>query len=261
MKRQNDGVDVQGKSPCFTYYPADVERDVQILSLAAQGLWLRMLGWMHFCQNRGFLELPTGIPMTESDIAAKVGKSNKEVTSCIREMERIGLFSRDERGCIFSRRMVKDSHISRVRKEAAAARLLVADRDNHGRFAGSNIPIDGPAKTEQNTVLSSSSSSSPKGNTDAAAKTPEKWARRLYERKKKKKNKPLVEYVVLKLWESAEDPESLFAHIDRVHAAKCSTHDWQKNDGNFAPKLDEWLSDDGYKVSIRKAEPELPRLT
>jgi hypothetical protein len=168
LKRLKDGIDVQGKAPGFWYYPTDFERDLQMLSLSAQGLWIRMMGWMHYCENRGYLELPTGIAMTEDDIAARAGKPKKEITKSIAEMERIGLFSRDERGCIFNRRMVKDAHISRVRKAAVAARLLDAERDEHGRFAGH---FDG-SKSPQITVLSSSSSSSssPKGkNTIAAA--------------------------------------------------------------------------------------------
>ncbi len=191
MKRRDDGVDVQGKSPGFWFYPADYERDVQILSLLAQGLWIRMLSWMHFCEHRGYLELPTGDPMSPSDIAARVGKSEKDVARAIAEMSRIGLFSKDERGCIFSRRMVKDTHITIVRKQAAAARASGADRKDNGTFAGGfdpakpefappkdpakNGPIGilldtrYPAKPEQNTVPSDSvsdsvsSSDSPKG--------------------------------------------------------------------------------------------------
>lgn len=166
MKRQNDGVDVQGKAPAFFYYPQDVERDVQMLSLSAQGLWLRMLGWMHFCDRRGFLELPTGIPMNDIDIAARVGKPIKEVIKAISEMERIGLFSRDDRGCIFNRRMERDTHISSVRKQAAAARLLDAKRTEDGKFAPAKTDF-APPNSPQTAVLSSSSSfsSSPKGNT------------------------------------------------------------------------------------------------
>lgn len=178
MKRQNDGLDVHGKAPGFWFYPADFERDLQILSLTAQGLWIRMLGWMHFCEKRGYLELPTGIPMNNDDVAARVGKTVKEVTKAISEMERIGLFSRDERGCMFNRRMARDTHISIVRKEAAAARLLAASRDQDGKFAPANGDF-APPNSPQITVPSSSdsdsvsSSDSPKGkNTERPVSFP-----------------------------------------------------------------------------------------
>jgi hypothetical protein len=157
MKRRNDGIDVEGKAPSFQFYPQDFERDMQILSLAAQGLWSRMLGWMHFNRpNRGFLELPTGEPMTEEDIAAKIGKPLEEVSRCLAEMKRHGVFSMDERECIYNRRMVKDTDISKKRAAAAKARAESADRNGDGEFCTSKLP----AKPEQSTVLSLSSSSS-----------------------------------------------------------------------------------------------------
>jgi hypothetical protein len=112
-----------GKSPGFWWYPADFERDVQMLSLTAQGLWMRILGWMHENEaHRGFLELPTGAPMLTDDIAAKVGKPLKEVNVALQSLERIGVFSRDDRGCIYCRRMIRETHISEVRKAAANER-------------------------------------------------------------------------------------------------------------------------------------------
>jgi hypothetical protein len=112
------------KSPWFRFHPEDFERDVQILPLAAQGLWIRMLGWMAMNERRcGFLELPTGDPMTPTDIAARVGRPLLEISKCLKEMERVGIFSRDERGCIYCRRMVRESRISEVRRRAAEARL------------------------------------------------------------------------------------------------------------------------------------------
>lgn len=151
MKRRNDGIDVEGKSPGFWFYPQDYERDMQILSLESQGLWSRMLCWMHFnVNNRGFLELATGEPMNEHDIAAKVGKALAQVTTCLSEMKRHGVYSVDERGCIWNRRMVKDTKISRIRADAARVRLQDAERTPTGNFA----PAKTPAKSEQNTVPS-----------------------------------------------------------------------------------------------------------
>lgn len=150
-----------GKSPGFWFYPADFERDMQMLSLAAQGLWIRMLGWMHENEaHRGFLELPTGEPMSIGDISARAGKLHREVDGCLREMERIGVYSRDDRGCLYCRRMARDSHISTVRKQAATARLLAAQRAADGKFAGNFAPANTPAKVQQNPTVTVSVSDS-----------------------------------------------------------------------------------------------------
>lgn len=146
MARKNKTDDVPGKAPGFWWYPADFERDVQMLPLSAQGLWARMIGWMHENEaNRGYLELQTGEPMSTEDISARIGKAVREVKQVISIMERIGVFSRDDRGCIYCRRMSRETHISVVRREAAKARAEAASRSFAGRFA----PAKTPAKHQQ----------------------------------------------------------------------------------------------------------------
>lgn len=145
------------KAPGFWLYTADYERDMQILSLAAQGLWSRMLCWMSDNEaHRGFLELPTGAPMEVRDVAARVGKSPKEVERSIAEMERIGTFSRDGRGCIYCRRMARDTHISDVRRQAAKSRMDSAKRAADGTFAGDFAGAKQASKSEQNPTVTAS---------------------------------------------------------------------------------------------------------
>ena len=129
------------KAPGFWFYTADYEKDVQILSLAAQGLWGRMLCWMSDNEDhRGFCEAANGVPLPLDAIAAKVGRSKSEVKRCLEEMERFGIFSRDDRGCIYSRRMARDTHISEVRKAAAKSRHETEKRAANGQFAGGFAP-------------------------------------------------------------------------------------------------------------------------
>ncbi len=132
-----------GKSPGFWLYPGDLERDYQILSLRSQGLAIRMLCWMHGNEShRGFLELPTGEPMVEQDIASKVGKPAREVRAALEEMARVGLYSQDDRGCIYSRRMAREYHISEVRRAAANRRMEASKRAADGKFAGDFAPAN-----------------------------------------------------------------------------------------------------------------------
>jgi hypothetical protein len=151
-----------GKAPGFWFYPADYERDVQILSLAAQGLWMRMLCWMSENENhRGFLELPSGEPMTASDIARKIGCHGNHVRKLLREMEHAGVFSvletvpvsigtRHSTRLILNRRMVRDTHISTVRRKAAKARYQKVESIKSEYFALQFAEQIAPAKTLQN---------------------------------------------------------------------------------------------------------------
>ena len=158
-----------GKWPAYQHYPGDFERDLAGNSLAAQGLWIRILGWMH--QNearRGFLELPNGEPMTERQISLRIGRGVKEVRPLLAELKSFGVFSVTLSGALYCRRMARETHISEVRRAAAKSRADKAARAADGTFAGDATgmgdgefaPAKAPASGEQNTVLSSSSSSS-----------------------------------------------------------------------------------------------------
>lgn len=149
------------KSPGFWFYPADFERDMQILSLESQGLWSRMLCWMHENEaHRGFIELPSGEPMTSVDIASKVGKQPRDIEKCLSEMARVGTYSKDERGCLYCRRMARETHISSVRKAAAKSRMESSKRAADGSFAGDFAPPNNPAKAEQKPTVTASASDS-----------------------------------------------------------------------------------------------------
>jgi hypothetical protein len=94
--------------------------------------------------------------------------------------------------------------------------------------------------------------------------SPEWWVQRLYARHPKKRDKVLVEHAVSALWEQTADPLALFERIDAAHVKRCATNDWQKNNGNYAPKLAEWLKDEAYEPSTATAqeppETNYPRL-
>lgn len=119
MKKKDDGVDVEGRAPGFFLYPSDLERELRPLPVGAQALWTRMFLQMHWAKRRGYLEHSTGEPFTADDIARMVGMPLASVNRHLAEMEtKYGTFSRDERGVIFNRRMVRDTEISLKRKEA-----------------------------------------------------------------------------------------------------------------------------------------------
>lgn len=153
------------KAPGFWFYTADYERDVQILSLAGQGLWSRMLCWMNDNEaHRGFAELPSGEPMSGRDIAVKVGKSIREVNKVLNELEHVGVFSIDDRGCYFCRRMAREKSISESRRAAAKSRWDKAKGAAVGDFASdfayAKVPCKPPCKTMQTPSVTASASAS-----------------------------------------------------------------------------------------------------
>ncbi len=97
--------------------------------------------------------------------------------------------------------------------------------------------------------------------------TPAEWAERLYGRHPKKRNRTLVEQVVCSLaanpdkaiaHASVKTASELFALIDRAHEILSATHDWTKDGARYCPKLDEWLTDEGYRaVEVPAANGEV----
>lgn len=95
--------------PWLKFYPTDWQADasVRMCSLAARGLWIEMLCLMHVASPRGSL-LVNGRQVSPKQLAPLVGISAKEAVELIQELEDAGVFSRDEDGTIFSRRMRRD---------------------------------------------------------------------------------------------------------------------------------------------------------
>lgn len=123
------------KRPAFQFYPADWRKDPSLSTccLAARGLWIELMCIMHEASPYGVLAV-NGKPMTDLQISRAVGEPMDVVQSLLDELESAGVFSRDETGAIFSRRMIRDEQIRNVR--AAAGKLggnptLLNQKDNH----------------------------------------------------------------------------------------------------------------------------------
>jgi hypothetical protein len=84
---------------------------LKMCSYAARGLWLEMLAIMHAAEQQGFLLVNGRLP-SPRQVAAITGGAEKEVVRLLAELEEAGVFSRDEAGVIFSRRMVRDKAAS-----------------------------------------------------------------------------------------------------------------------------------------------------
>src|SRR4051812_38833447 len=100
---------VAARYPWLKFYPSDWRADpaLRMCSLAARGLWMEMLCLMHEASPRGSL-LVNGHPVNETQLASLCGVATREVMGCLSQLEAAGVFSREDDGIIYSRRMRRD---------------------------------------------------------------------------------------------------------------------------------------------------------
>jgi hypothetical protein len=93
--------------PWLKFYPSDWRADpaLRMCSIAARGLWIEMLCIMH--EADGSL-LVNGKQLTPRQLAVLTGTTPDEVKELMVELSDAGVFSRDEHGTIYSRRMKAD---------------------------------------------------------------------------------------------------------------------------------------------------------
>lgn len=80
---------------------------LRLCSIGARGLWAEMMCIMHDAEDYGSL-LVNGRRIDKKQLAALAGVSEKECTALMLELEGNGVFSRDDDGTIYSRRMRRD---------------------------------------------------------------------------------------------------------------------------------------------------------
>ena len=95
--------------PWLQFFPADWESDsIAGCSLAAQGLWLRMLCVMHTSRSYGCLEIDRS-PIPDELMFRRCGcVSVEEYRGLLTELFTAGVPSRRTDGVVYSRRMVRD---------------------------------------------------------------------------------------------------------------------------------------------------------
>lgn len=92
------------------FFWSDWESDprLKLCSLASQGLWMRLLCLCAQSDPPGRAAID-GRPLTDTQIAAVIGRPKPEVCRLLAELESNGVFSRGEDGCVISRRMERDA--------------------------------------------------------------------------------------------------------------------------------------------------------
>lgn len=108
------------KAPAFQFYPADWRKDpaVQALGYFERGVWFEILCLMHESNERGVLLLNDS-PMPESALANILGLDNQILADSLTKIRAYGVAKvRQSDGALFSKRMVDDERLSKVRRDA-----------------------------------------------------------------------------------------------------------------------------------------------
>lgn len=92
----------------FFWSDWDSDEALQQCSLAAQGLWMRMLCICAKGDPIGFLAI-AGNPLDVRGVAKSAGIELTEAETLMDELAKWGVFSRDRNGRIYSRRMVREA--------------------------------------------------------------------------------------------------------------------------------------------------------
>jgi hypothetical protein len=135
--------------PWSKFFWSDWESDqgLRLCSLAAQGLWMRMLCVCAKGDPIGYLAI-NGKPLDSTGVARLCGISAEEAESLMEELDLNGVFSRDRRGWIYNRRMMKDAKKSATGKKYAKKRWK-QDTDNKGKKSEPNGSPNGPPTTQK----------------------------------------------------------------------------------------------------------------
>ena len=116
MKKSNR----QDGRPAFLFFPNDWLScpDLNSCSLAAQGLWIKMLCYIYQSPKKGVLLLPSGKQIESKTLAKLCGEEEQKISILLSELEETGTFSRLEDGTIYCRRVKRESDLIEARREA-----------------------------------------------------------------------------------------------------------------------------------------------
>ena len=108
----------EDKLPWIKWYWQDWKNEdgLQLVSLAAKGLWVVMLSVMANSRRNGFLLLGDK-QMSIKDLSNLTRISEKEALDLLAELREKDVFSETSDGIIYNRRMAREAEISSVRAE------------------------------------------------------------------------------------------------------------------------------------------------
>lgn len=136
--------------PYMPFYIGDWFKspDIRALPLDVRMIWFEMLCLMWESKKRGYLQI-NGMKTDDKFIAKMLGIDVKVYKKSLKILEKFGVFSRDENGVIYSRRMVKDEEIRQKKQKAGKKGML-------NRYSVSNSVITPVITPVSQSVITSS---------------------------------------------------------------------------------------------------------
>jgi hypothetical protein len=107
------------KSSRFFWSDWESDEALKLCSLAAQGLWMRML--CVCAKGEGYLQV-NGKSLRDETLALVIGRPIEEIKPLLAELADAGVFSFDRKNRIYSRRMIRDGKIAVKGKQNADLR-------------------------------------------------------------------------------------------------------------------------------------------
>lgn len=130
-------------NPSTRWFWNDWENDVglKLCSLAAQGLWMRMLCLAARSNPIGYVTMDDE-PCTPADLARMVSEPIERVQELLNELDKRKVFSRNRVGTIYNRRMVKKAKQSDTNKKNGQKGGTVSRQKQRGIFKSLGAPSE-----------------------------------------------------------------------------------------------------------------------
>lgn len=224
--------------PYLKFYCCDWRADprLRMCSLAARGLWIDLMSYMHEGQPYGYLTIDGRQPDL-AGIAALVARPVKEVRAALAELDDRNIFSRGDDGAIYSRRMVRDK--AKVERDRANGKgggnPILRGEDNGGVNPRDKAQI--PEVRDQKERKKESLGRSPKATRPKPSEEfSEFW--KSYPRRLGANPKAPAFKVFDAVVKQGADPQAIIAG-----AKRCAAADHDKIGTPYIPQAVKWLRD------------------
>lgn len=226
--------------PWMKFYPTDwrAEPRLRMCSLAARGLWIDLISYMHEGNPYGYLTI-NGMAPGIDDIAALVSRPIKEVQKAFEELESRQVFSVDEDGVIYSRRMVRDQDKSVEGRKQAAKRWGGSDPNGGPNRSGERSPITLEARDQKLETRKKETDSRAVANATRPVRDEafeEFW--KAYPKRDGANPKAPAHKAFAAAVKSGADPQAIIAG-----ARLCASRDAAKVGTPYIPQAVKWLRD------------------
>jgi hypothetical protein len=234
------------KNPWMKFYPSDWRADpaLRSCSIAARGLWIEMLAIMHDAEPYGSL-LVNGQRIDKKRLAALAGVPERDCSTLLLELEVVGVFSRDEDGTIYSRRMRRDAIRSEEGRRQIAKRWGNSSDDRDPNRSDDRSPTERPitqkpeARSQKETRASALSPGWPSDYRD-----------QFWNAFPNKVGKPMALKKLDGIARGSTRWEDLMAGLDRYIRTKPSDRAWL-NPGTFLNQ-ERWADQPASVIQLRR---------